>query len=115
MQRIRIYAGADGESHFAGLMPETLNVYGQRISGPCALNLINSPSFTDYQPVPSPQLAIMTAGIHEYGTADGARRLFPGDVVILEDASGLGHSLAAIGIAPAVSLHFPLDPDMTND
>lgn len=111
MQRIRIYSGTDGESHFSGLMPETLNAYGQRVSGSGAVAVISPQSSTDYQPVSNPQLAVITAGVHEYRTADGVRRLFPGDVVVLEDASGRGHSLAAIGIAPAVSLHFPLEPN----
>lgn len=110
MQRIRIYAGTDGESHFSGLMPETLNAYGQRVDGSGALAVINPQNSTDCQPVGSPQLAVITAGVHEYRTADGVRRLFPGDVVVLDDASGRGHSLTAIGIAPAVSLHFPLGP-----
>jgi hypothetical protein len=110
MQRIRIYAGADGESHFSGLMPETLNAYGQRVNGSGALTVVSSPSLRDYQPVDTPQLAVITAGVHEYRTADGVRRLFPGDVIVLDDASGRGHSLAAIGINPAVSLHFPLGP-----
>jgi hypothetical protein len=108
MQRIRIYAGADGGSHFSGLMPETLNTYGLRVNGSGALSVVSPQTFTDFQPVSNPQLAVITAGVHEYGTADGVRRLFPGDVLVLEDASGRGHSLAAIGIAPAVSLHFPL-------
>jgi len=110
MQRIRIYAGTDGESHFAGLMPEALNAYGQRVSGSGALTVMNSQAFADYQPVSSPRLAVITAGVHEYRTAYGVRRLFPGDVVVLDDTSGRGHSLAAIGISPAVSLHFPIGP-----
>jgi hypothetical protein len=114
MQRIRIYAGADGESHFGGLMPETLNAYGQRVNGRAALAVINSAEPCGYEPVGGPQLAVITAGVHEYRTADGIRRLFPGDVIVLDDASGRGHILTAIGRAPAVSLHFPLGPNPEN-
>jgi hypothetical protein len=110
MQIVRVYTGADGESHFEDLTPEQLAQIVNNVGkGPITLNCRPSPSFSDYHPAPRRQYVVNLSGLAEFETADGSkRRLSPGDVLVAEDLTGHGHIARSIGEAFRVSLAIPL-------
>jgi hypothetical protein len=110
MQIVRVYTGADGESHFEDVTPDQFAVIvNNRGDGPITLNRRPSPSFSDYHPAPRRQYVVNLSGVAEFETADGStRRLSPGDVLVAEDLTGHGHIARGIGDAFRVSLAIPL-------
>ena len=67
MQIIRVYTGADGESHFEDLTPEQLALIVNNLGdGPITLNCRPSPSFSDYHQAPPASVcrqSVRTGGI----------------------------------------------------
>jgi hypothetical protein len=108
MQRLHIYAGEDGKSHWAGLTPEALNQFGGQVSGSARMEIIDAPLSRGHAVPDRRELVIILCGIHEFGAAEGSRRFFPGDMVVIEDTSGQGHTFKVIGKEKAISLRFPL-------
>lgn len=110
MQIVRVYTGADGESHFEDLTPDQFAELVDRLGdGPITLNRRPSPSFSDYHQAPRRQYVVNLSGVAEFETADGAkRRLYPGDVLVAEDLTGHGHIARSIGEEFRVSLAIPL-------
>jgi hypothetical protein len=110
MQIVRVYTGADGESHFEDLTPEQFAQIVNKVGeGPVTLNCRPSPSFSDYHQAPRRQYVVNLSGVAEFETADGStRRLVPGDVLVAEDLTGHGHIARSIGEAFRVSLAIPL-------
>jgi hypothetical protein len=110
MQIVRVYSGADGESHFEDLTPDRLAEIVAHIGkGSVTLNRRPSPSFSDYHTAPRRQYVVNLSGIAEFETADGSkRRLVPGDVLVAEDLTGHGHIARSIGKEFRVSLAVPL-------
>src|SRR4029453_1649234 len=110
MQIVRVYTGADGESHFEDLTPEQLAQIVNNVGkGPITLNCRPSPSFSDYHQAPRRQYVVNLSGVAEFETADGStRRLFPGDVLVAEGLPGHGHIARSIGEEFRVSLAIPL-------
>jgi hypothetical protein len=47
---------------------------------------------------------VMCTGTSEYETADGWRRLLPGDVIIADDPKGQGHRFHVIGLESRLAL-----------
>lgn len=110
MQIVRVFTGADGESHFEDLTPgqfaEIVNNVG---AGPITLNRRPSPSFSDYHTAPRRQYVVNLSGVAEFETADGSvRQLNPGDVLVAEDVTGHGHIARSIGDTFRISLAIPL-------
>src|SRR5215813_5298964 len=99
MQIVRVYTGADGESHFEDLTPEQFAQIVNNVGeGPITLNRRPSPSFSDYHQAPRRQYVVNLSGVAEFETADGStRRLFPGDVLVAEDLTGHGHIAPGLG------------------
>jgi hypothetical protein len=110
MQIVRVYAGADGESHFEDLTPDQFAAIVNNLGkGPVTLNQRPSPSFSDYHTAPRRQYVINLSGVAEFETADGSkRRLVPGDILVAEDLTGHGHIARSIGETFRVSLAIPL-------
>lgn len=110
MQIVRVYAGADGESHFEDLTPDQFAAIVNNLgAGPVTLNQRPSPSFSDYHTAPRRQYVVNLSGIAEFETADGSkRRLVPGDILVAEDLTGHGHIARSIGETFRVSLAVPL-------
>ena len=110
MQIVRVYTGADGESHFEDLTPDQFAALVNKVGeGPIQFNRRSSPSFSDYHQAPRRQYVVNLAGIAEFETADGStRRLYPGDVLVAEDLTGHGHIARSIGDEFRVSLAIPL-------
>jgi hypothetical protein len=60
MQIVRVYTGADGESHFEDLTPEQFAQIVNNVGeGPITLNCRPSPSFSDYHQAPRRQYVVI--------------------------------------------------------
>ena len=117
MRYFRIYADADGESHF-----EDLDVVLHPVPGGSTLSEIypasgvifrRSPAdqFLDWHPAPRRQFVVTLAGKAEVEASDGeVRAIGPGTVMLAEDTTGKGHITRGVGTAERLSLFIPL-PD----
>ena len=60
-------------------------------------------TFLDWHPAPRRQIVIILSGQLEHGFKDGSRHTFGvGDVRILEDITGEGHTTRVVGSEPVV-------------
>ncbi|HEX5504617.1 MAG TPA: hypothetical protein VFW96_18505 [Thermomicrobiales bacterium] len=117
MRYFRIYAGPDGESHFAdvevaleasrggsalsALVPATGVIFRRGAPG----------QFLDWHPAPRRQFVVTLTGEAEIEAGDGeVRRVGPGTVMLAEDTTGRGHITRGVGAAERLSLFIPL-PD----
>ena len=117
MNYFRIYADADGESHFEDV---EIAMGGQaRGSDVSALfpatGVIfrRSPAdqFIDWHPAPRRQFVVTLSGEAEVEASDGeVRRIGPGTVMLAEDVTGKGHITRGRGAEERRSLFIPL-PD----
>ena len=114
MKIVRLYTGADNESHFEDIEVE-LNPGGRaQVSGlqPTHGIIFRSapPTYlSDYHPVPKRQYVITLAGQVEIETGDGTiRRFGPGDVMLAEDTTGRGHITRVVGGEPRHYVFIPL-------
>ena len=90
----RIFPSADGESHIEQLDPAKNpefvafpNVAEAKIQVYPELRKM------DFHPLPERRLIIHLMGEVEIGVSDGAKQIFrPGDVRLMEDITGRGHS-----------------------
>lgn len=109
MQYVRIFADADGESHFAeaevDLVPTNFAPPATPfdVSSPISASqfvFVHLPAgwVGDWHPAPRVQYWLQFTGEIEVGVSDGSiRRFSPGDIGLLEDISGKGHSTKVIG------------------
>ena len=108
MQIIRVYTGADGESHFEDLTPEQLALIVNNLGDGPHLELPPFPLLLG-SPGPPASVCRQSVRLAEFETADGStRRLSPGDVLVAEDLTGHGHIARSIGEEFRVSLAIPL-------
>ena len=109
MQIVRMYTGADGQSHFEELeLPFDPSQEAQRTDVQAALGMqfvYQSPGFViDWHPAPRRQYVITLQGQAEIGLGDGTTRRFgPGDVLLAEDLTGYGHVTRIVGDVVRVS------------
>jgi len=105
MKCLRIYATADGESHFGEVeIPMTETVAVARGARPFQVSgryLASSVEFTEipagmrqvnWHTVPARNLSVRLTGSVEYETSDGeVRHVAAGEFVLVEDTHGKGH------------------------
>lgn len=114
MQVVRLYTGNDGESHFQELeLPYEQIADAERTAMESATGIqfrrAPSGSFQDFHVAPRRQYVITLQGQAEIGLGDGTKRIFnPGDVMLADDLTGRGHTTAAVGDGPRVSIAIPL-------
>jgi hypothetical protein len=110
MKVVRIYTGADHQTHFQDLAVETFATMAANVGkGEVRLNQGPAKSFSDFHNAPRRQYVVITSGMMEVEIADGTKRQFgPGDVLVAEDLTGRGHITRGIGEDPRVSLAVPL-------
>ena len=90
----RIYSDADGESHIEDLeldehpeLAAMINVSEVRVQE------FDGSRKMDFHPLPERRLIIHLSGEVEIGASDGAKRVLrAGDIRLMEDVSGRGHS-----------------------
>jgi hypothetical protein len=114
MKIVRLYTGADNESHFEDVDVE-LNVSGRvqasALQPTHGIVFRSAPAnhLSDFHPVPKRQYVITLAGEVEIETGDGTiRRFGPGDVMLAEDTTGRGHITRVIGGQPRHDVFIPL-------
>jgi len=117
MQIIHFVSGDDGKTHVRDLTPEQLAEIAYRFNRPVTVAAPNSQQnrpggfFADWHPLPQQaQLLIMCTGVSQYESAEGWRRLYPGDVVLMEDPTGQGHRFHVLGSESRIALTGPASP-----
>lgn len=94
MQCYRLYAGADGQSHFepldgakASYFNDTQSATGYLIRDDFA------PHIVDYHRAPRRRWVVTLQGSVKIGLGDGSSKTFhPGDIFLAEDTTGQGHT-----------------------
>ncbi len=114
MKIVRIYTGADKESHFEETEVE-LNFNGRLEASELhpaeGIVFRTAPPghLSDYHPVPKRQYVITLSGQVEIETGAGTiRRFGPGDVMLAEDTTGRGHITRVVGNQPRRYAFIPL-------
>jgi hypothetical protein len=112
----RLYAGADGESHFAEIEDELKLVDFAPPGAPLNLSSFIPASQVaffgaaagwqgDWHPSPARNLFVVISGEWEVRTSDGGSRLFgPGSIVLVEDTTGKGHASQVIGNSDSLAV-----------
>ena len=105
----RIYADADGQTHFG---TERIELTSTDIAPPARPLAVSAPRPADAflvvhaaadwigeaHPAPARLLQIMVRGTIEVTTSDGeTRRFAAGDALLAEDTRGVGHTTRAVG------------------
>jgi hypothetical protein len=114
---IRIYTGADGESHFEDLeIPLNEGPYGAISDLVPATGVFfrTTPSglSIDYHRAPRRQFVITLSGVAEIETGDGSTlRLGPGDILLADDTTGHGHISRDIE-GPRRTIFVPIPEDL---
>ncbi|HEY3869172.1 MAG TPA: hypothetical protein VGM10_12510 [Actinocrinis sp.] len=105
----RLYADAEGVSHFADVELATepaafappappVDVTEPRPASRTLFLRMPAGWFGEPHPVPAEQLMILLAGRAEVRTGDGETRVFgAGDAVLAQDTTGAGHVTRALG------------------
>lgn len=115
MAIIRIYAGADGASHFEEIEPR-LVARGDRsesaelIPGSGIVVRRFEPTRSNpWHHAPGRYAVFTLSGAVDIEIGDGmVRRLGVGDILIAEDLAGQGHATREVGPEPRVSIFVPL-------
>ena len=114
MKIIRLYTGADNESHFeeidVELNPRGRNAFSdlQPAEGVMFRRALET-HHSDYHPAPRRQYVITLSGQVEIETGDGTvRRFGPGDVMLADDTTGRGHMTRVVGGQPRDCVLIPL-------
>jgi quercetin dioxygenase-like cupin family protein len=116
----RIYTDARGESHFDNMTVEQSRAQAAPPAAPFYVSKDGPASkyrfytfepgwIGELHPAPTRQFLALMSGTVEMETTDGtARRLGPGDIVLLEDTTGRGHVTRNIGDGYAMFLVIPV-------
>lgn len=118
-QFLRVYTGADGQSHMEEVSPpfqpfvDTEGAYGEGTPLENATGItfrVSPPGYLlDFHCAPRRQYTITLAGEAEIEVGDGTvRRVGPGDVLMAEDLTGKGHITRVVGDAERVYVVVPL-------
>lgn len=105
MAMYRMYRGEDGKSHIdkmdlsskakiASLQPAKGIIFSEAPAG----------NFIDWHPAPRRQYIIQLSGQIEIGLPDGTTvRYQPGDIRLVEDTTGQGHTTRVIGSQSSIT------------
>ena len=94
MKFYRLYAGADGQSHFEPLGASKTSEFFNTTRKATGVLFRNdfAPRIVNYHCAPHRRWVITLAGSVEIGLGDGSSMTFyPGDVFLAEDTTGQGH------------------------
>jgi hypothetical protein len=106
MKVTRVYAGADGESHF-----EEIEVDIGKLQPGDGIIFRHSPpgDVNEWHLAPRRQYVINLSGQSEIEIGDGTKRRFgPGDIFLVDDTTGRGHISRAIGTQPRLFVTIPI-------
>lgn len=117
----RVFTGPDGVTHGEeiDLLPAPRKSYDEvaRLGSASSRKALKvgfqsqAPGFfADWHATPYPLYTVQLSGHAEYGLGDGrVLKLGPGDVTLLEDTSGMGHTTRVLGDAPRAYLSVQLE------
>jgi quercetin dioxygenase-like cupin family protein len=110
MKVVRVFAGADGQSHFEDIDVAAFAQLAPRVGeGAVRVNQGPATSLSDFHNAPRRQYVVIMSGEMEVEIGDGTKRRFgSGDVLVAEDLTGKGHITRGVGQQPRVSLAVPL-------
>ena len=110
MKIVRVYTGADDQTHFQDLQPDTFAALASNVGeGPIRVNQGPAKSFSDFHNAPRRQYVVIMSGGMEIEIGNGSKRqLGPGDVLVAEDLTGKGHITRGTGEDPRITLAVPL-------
>jgi quercetin dioxygenase-like cupin family protein len=114
MQVVRIFTGADQQSHFEEIKLSFAGDPTLLTTEPQAAKMIafrSAPPGTvlDWHPAPRRQYVITLSGQWDIVCGDGTTRRFkPGDVMLADDLTGQGHQSRVVGNEPHVFITVPL-------
>jgi hypothetical protein len=106
----RIYAGEDGRSHLEDHEP-SLRSDLARVWPTTGVFFREFPvgTFMDWHPAPRRQIVIILSGRLEHVLGDGrVQRFGPGDLRIMADMTGQGHTTRVLGDEPVLVAVVPL-------
>jgi hypothetical protein len=89
----RLFTGGDGESHIEEISAEALK--GLKVVGSMTFSVQERPPghFMDFHPAPFRRWQVGLVGRTTIGLSDGTAQTFgPGDVRLIEDTTGKGHT-----------------------
>jgi hypothetical protein len=116
MKIARLYAGADGESHFEDIdIPFVPGDPGEMRSAKIkATGIIfreTARTFDlSWHNAPARQYVFTLQGRAEITVGDGTKRQFgPGDIMLAEDLTGRGHITRGVGSEPRISIFVTLE------
>jgi quercetin dioxygenase-like cupin family protein len=112
---VRLFAGADGQSHFEQIEPR-LETRGDRsesaelIPGSGILvQRFEAGRTNPWHHAPGRYAVFTLCGAVDISVGDGSvRRIGPGQVLIAEDLAGQGHETREVGPEPRISIFVPL-------
>jgi len=111
MDVVRIYSGADGESHFEDVTVDLDDWRDAgRISPPwpatgVQFREVDGTYHLDFHVAPRRQLVVNLTGSVEIEVGSGERRVLgPGSILLAEDTSGRGHISRNVGGEPRTCL-----------
>ncbi|MEW6144358.1 MAG: hypothetical protein AB1598_05005 [Thermodesulfobacteriota bacterium] len=108
----RIYKGDDDRSHIEGLSSDDPFWESVKTTSTMFLKEFPPGTFLDWHPAPRRQIVIILSGRLEHGFRDGSRRTFgPGDVRVLVDTTGDGHTTRVLGDETVLVAVVPLADD----
>jgi len=115
MKYTRIYADAQGESHFedvdVSMKPGPANAgkISDLIAATGVMFRLTGEYFIDWHNAPRRQFVVNVTGTVEIVASDGEkRRLGPGSILLAEDLTGKGHTSRGLGGEERLSLFIPL-------
>jgi quercetin dioxygenase-like cupin family protein len=115
MAIIRIYAGSDGKSHFAEIVPKLeprgdKSASAELIPGSgIVIRRFDPKRSNPWHHAPGRYAVFTLSGAVDIEIGDGTvRRLGTGDILIAEDLTGQGHGTREVGPEPRVSVFVPL-------
>jgi quercetin dioxygenase-like cupin family protein len=110
MKVVRVFAGADGQSHFEDIDVAAFAQLAPHVGeGDVRVNQGPATSLSDFHNAPRRQYVVIMSGEMEVEVGDGTKRRFgSGDVLVAEDLTGKGHITRGVGQQPRVSLAVPL-------
>jgi hypothetical protein len=116
MRVTRVYAAADGETHFADVDVEVASAgeIGKLSRSIPVRSLIfreNEPGYDyDWHTAPQRQFIVLLDGAIELEVSDGSRRTFRGgEILLMEDTKGRGHRTRHVEPRERRSLFIVLD------
>ena len=112
MKIIRLYTGADHQSHFEEIEARFTGpgIQTTEIQNSSSVVFRSAPvgHMIDWHPAPRRQYVVSLAGKWEIECSDGVRLFKAGDVMLAEDLTGKGHVSRVVGDEPHVFMTVPL-------